>query len=146
MNFKVHDYMNKKPIFCAVGEKIKYASKLMYKNNCGALPIINSERSKKVTGLITDRDISCRSLGRGLNPLELMVEDCMSSPAITVYEHDNLEKVFQLMLENRLSRLPVVNDDNQLLGMLSISDLLRSQDFEKFRDKIEAILRVSHLA
>src|SRR5207253_1851546 len=71
------DIMTGNPACCTPDTNLENVAWLMLRNNCGAIPVVDSQDSKKPLGIITDRDITCRCVAQGKNPLELTAEDCM---------------------------------------------------------------------
>src|SRR4029450_10428546 len=88
----------------------------MASHDCGEIPIVESAQSHKLVGVITDRDIVCRAVAQGRNPLELKAKECMSSPVITASAEANLEEVCQLMEEHQIRRVPVIDAGGRALG------------------------------
>ena len=74
-------------------------------------------------GVITDRDVACRTVGRGLNPLEMTVSDCMSTPVISVKPDDTLDDCYRKMEENQIRRVPVVDTGGKCIGIVSLADI-----------------------
>src|SRR5438874_1649546 len=80
----VREFMSSDPVCCGQTSSLAEVARLMVDRNCGEIPIVASGDSGKLIGVITDRDITCRTVAQGLNPLELTAADCMSSPVVTV--------------------------------------------------------------
>jgi phosphoenolpyruvate-protein kinase (PTS system EI component) len=78
---KVRDIMSKSPVYCLADANLEFAAKLMLEHDCGEIPIVDNERDLNPIGVITDRDICCRTVALGKNPLQLKVRDFMTSPA-----------------------------------------------------------------
>jgi CBS domain-containing protein len=77
----------------------------------------------KPVGVITDRDITCRSVAMGNNPLEMTAGDCMSSPCITVTPEMSVEDCCQVMEENQVRRVPVVDESGACCGIVAQADI-----------------------
>jgi len=82
--------------------------------------------SGKPIGVITDRDIACRAVARGLNPLELTAKDCMSSPVITVRPDMSLEDLCRTLEQHQIRRAPVVDEAGCCCGVVSQADIART--------------------
>jgi predicted transcriptional regulator len=95
----------------------------MLQNDCGEIPIIDA--SDRIIGVITDRDIVCRAVAQGKNPLGYTVESCMSSPVVTVDEDDTLEDIVATMEKHRIRRVPVVSDGGMCAGIIAQADVAR---------------------
>ncbi len=121
---KVKDIMTSDSLkYCGPETKLHEAAKIMRTGNCGALPVLNAK--KQVVGIITDRDI-CLSVGKdkGQSAIESNVGATMSQQVYTILESDNVNTALGKMRANRIGRLPVVDQDGQLKGILSLHDLL----------------------
>jgi CBS domain-containing protein len=85
-------------------------AKLLIENDCGAIPIVSDNKSRKPVGIVTDRDIACRAVAEGKNTSRLTAADCMSTPCLTTGEETSLEDCCRLMEANRVRRIVVVDD------------------------------------
>jgi CBS domain-containing protein len=98
----------------------------MVENDCGEIPVVESQATRRVLGVITDRDIAIRTVAQGRNPLEMKVAECMTSPACTVLGEAAIEDCLQLMQEQQIRRVPVVDAQGQLCGIVSQADIAGS--------------------
>ncbi len=103
-------------------ESLADAAKLMWENDCGVLPIIKDGR--KVIGMITDRDICMAMAIRDTNPSGVSVEEVMTGLVYSVNPEDDIAQALQAMQEHKIRRLPVVNLEGELEGILSLNDVL----------------------
>ncbi|NVZ99522.1 CBS domain-containing protein [Pseudomonas gingeri] len=94
----------------------------MAEKNIGALPVVNE--NGKVVGIISERDYARKVILRGLSSTSTTVNQIMNSPVITVDSHQNVETCMGIMTDRHLRHLPVV-EDGQLIGLLSIGDLVK---------------------
>ena len=100
--------------------KIREAAVFMRDDNVGALPVGENDR---LVGMLTDRDITTRAVARGLSPLECKVRDVMSPEIKYIYEDASIEDAARNMGALQVRRLPVVNRDKRLVGIVSLGDL-----------------------
>jgi CBS domain-containing protein len=100
----------------------------MVQCNCGEIPVVDSLQSMRPIGAITDRDITCRSIARGLNPLTMAASECMTTPCVTVSEDASIEECCRLMEENLIRRVPVVDTSGRCCGIISQADLATTMD------------------
>lgn len=98
------------------------AAKLMWENDCGVLPVIKD--GQKVVGMITDRDICMGAVIRDRNPSGISVEEVMTGTVYAVKPEDDVDQALQTMQEHRIRRLPVIDPDGELKGMLSMNDVV----------------------
>lgn len=103
-------------------ESLADAAQLMWENDCGVLPVIKDGR--KVIGMITDRDICMAVAMRDQNPSAISIEEVMTGQVYSVNAEDDMAQALEAMQEHRIRRLPVVNADGELEGLLSINDVV----------------------
>ena len=96
---------------------------MMVDCDCGEIPVVESNLSKLAIGVVTDRDIVCRAVANGLNPLDLTAGDCMTKPIVTATPEMSLEECCLLMEGNLVRRLPVVDDRGACVGMIAVADV-----------------------
>src|SRR5438876_726323 len=78
--------------FCISETTLQEVAQMMIDHDCGEIPVVENQKTKLPIGVITDRDIVCRTVARGLNPLDLAVGDCMSKPCVTVTPDMSIEE------------------------------------------------------
>ena len=137
---EVKDVMTPDPACCTPETPLREAACLMVENDCGEIPVVEDEASRRPVGVITDRDITCRAVAVGLNPLELRVADCMSAPCVTVTPDTPLEECIKVMEENRIRRVPVVDAGGACCGIVALADIARHAGR---RDTAEVVKEVS---
>jgi CBS domain-containing protein len=96
---------------------------MMVDKDCGEIPVVDNKSSKVPIGVVTDRDIVCRTVANGLNPVDLTAADCMTNPIVTVTADMSLEEACRLMEEKRIRRVPVVDDRGSCIGILAVADV-----------------------
>ena len=124
----VENIMTKNPACCTPEMSLQQVAELMVKYDCGEIPVIDSFAEKRIAGVITDRDICCRTIAKGLNPLKMNTADVMTFPAITVTTDMTIEKCCEVMEINKIRRVPVVDDFNKVCGIVSLADLIRKKE------------------
>lgn len=120
---QIQSIMTKDPACCMPDTDLREVARMMCERDCGEIPVVDSLESRKPVGVITDRDITCRTLGRGRNPLELKVKDCFSTPAVTVSLDSSVEEVEKTLAEHQIRRVPVVDRQGRLCGIVAQADL-----------------------
>jgi CBS domain-containing protein len=116
---KVREAMTRDVRLVRPDQTIREAANLMAELDIGALPV---EENDRLVGMITDRDIAVRAVAQGLGA-DTPVQDVMTREIKYVYEDQSIEEVTRNMAEQRLRRLPVLNRDKRLVGILSLGDL-----------------------
>jgi CBS domain-containing protein len=103
----------------------------------GILPIQENDR---LLGMVTDRDIVIRAVAEGRDPVSTRVQEVMSSKVLYCYEDETLEDVALNLGDNQVRRLPVLNRQKRLVGILSIGDLAQAQtDSQRLEDSLSRI-------
>jgi len=123
---KVSDLMTKEVRACHPHDSLNRAAQLMWENDCGAVPVVDS--GLKVIGMLTDRDICMAAYTQGVALLDASVGSAMSGNVCVCNPGDNITSAAEQMREHQIRRLPVVDDDQQLIGILSMSDIAREID------------------
>ena len=134
---KVEQLMMKNAGACRPESTLDDAARIMWERDCGFVPVIESERSAKVVGVITDRDACMAAYTRGAGLKDLRVADAMAKVVWSCAPSDSIEEAERRMTEARVRRLPVVDDGGQLLGVLSLADIAREAFQERTRSKPE---------
>ena len=119
---KVKDLMVKAPAVCSFGTNLGAAVELLWSTNCGFLPVVDTER--KVTGVVTDRDIAIALGTRNRLPGEIVVADVATRKVHSCKATDDVRNALDTMAEQKVRRLIVVNEQNQLEGVLSMDDIV----------------------
>ena len=121
---KVSDAMSRDVAVASPAESIRNAARVMAKIDAGVLPVGEGDR---LVGMITDRDIAIRAVAEGKTPTT-KVRDIMSEEVLYCYDDQDLDEVAQNMSEMKVRRLPVVNREKRLVGIISLGDLARNED------------------
>ena len=116
----INDVMTQYPAYCRPNDSLESVAKLMRERDCGVIPVC---QGRKVVGVITDRDITCRGVAGGRNVSKASVSEIMSSPVYCVHDHDDVQAAVALMEEKQVRRLPVLDEDDDLVGIVAPSDL-----------------------
>lgn len=135
---KVQDLMTTSPAACTVTTSLHDAGSMMWHHDCGILPVV--AEGGKVIGVITDRDICMAGVLTGRNLANIAVEDVMSGRVFACRDDDDVRTALKTMQENKVRRLPVVDERGLLQGILSMNDIVISA--EDAKDK--KVARVSY--
>jgi len=123
---RVREIMSSSPVCCDPQSSLEDVAKLMVEHDCGDIPVVESGNSGRPIGMITDRDITCRTVAQGRNPLELHAADCMSSPVITVTPDTVIEDCCRTMEAHQIRRVAVVDEAGSCCGVVSQADIARA--------------------
>src|SRR6267142_3048816 len=122
---QVKEVMTADPAWCISETGLQEVAQMMIDHDCGEIPVVESKETRLPIGVITDRDIVCRTIAQGLNPLDLTVADCMSKPCVTVTPDMSLEECSRIMEENQIRRVPVVDAGGACCGIVALADIAR---------------------
>ncbi|MBP2295673.1 CBS domain-containing protein [Azospirillum rugosum] len=116
----IRDIMTRDVQIVGPNESIRKAAQLMDQLNVGVLPVCDGE---KLVGMITDRDITVRATSAGMAPDQCKVSEVMTTEPRYCYEDDPVNEVSRLMGGQQIRRVPVVDRDKRLVGIVSLGDL-----------------------
>jgi CBS domain-containing protein len=132
---KVSEVMTRDVRTIQPGQTAREAASFMLSSDAGSIPVTEGER---LVGMITDRDIAVRGVAQGNGP-DTPVRELMTSDCICVREDDNVEDVASKMSEARVRRLPVVDAQEKLCGIVSLGDLSRETDEQTAGQALEGV-------
>ena len=136
---QVKDVMTPNPVCCTPETSLREVARLMVEHDCGEIPVVDSEKTMNPVGVITDRDITCRTVALGRNPLEMIAGECMSSPSVIVMPDTSLEECCKTMEISRVRRVPVVNEISGCCGIVSQADIAANADKEDIAEVVRQI-------
>jgi CBS domain-containing protein len=137
---KCSEVMTKNPVCCLPNDMVAEAAKLMKSENVGSIPVIENKQTKKLVGIVTDRDLALKVVAEALDPKSTNVETVMMRKLVTCRAEDDLQKAVDLMSEHQLRRIPVVDNDNQILGIIAQADVAtRVNQPEKTAEMVKEI-------
>jgi CBS domain-containing protein len=119
---KVQDTMTTDVCVALSGQPISAAAELMAKLDCGVLPVGDNDR---LVGMITDRDIAVRAVANGMGP-DTPVREVMSAEVCYCFADQDLDEVCANMADQKIRRLPVIDRDKRLVGIVSLGDIARA--------------------
>ena len=116
-------------------QSIQEAASFMLRDDAGSMPVVDGGR---LIGMITDRDIAVRGVAKGHGP-DTPVGELMTSGLICARVHDTVDEVASKMSEAQVRRLPVIDEDDNLVGIVSLGDLSRETDGEEAHHALEGV-------
>jgi CBS domain-containing protein len=99
------------------------AAKLMKSENVGSIPVVDNEQTQELIGILTDRDLVMKIVAEGLDAASTQIEVVMTHKVVTCLADDDLQKVMDTMSKHQLRRIPVINENKKILGMISQADV-----------------------
>jgi CBS domain-containing protein len=135
----VSEIMTSDPVCCAPDTPLRVVARMMVENDCGCIPVVQSHSPAVPVGVVTDRDIACRAVAAGLNPLEMTAQEVMTSPARTVRRDASVDDALRVMEDNMIRRVPVVDEDGSVCGIVSQADIALHATKPKTADLVREV-------
>lgn len=120
---RLREIMTTPAVTCPASSTLDQAARLMWEFDLGIVPVVDDQGH--VAGVITDRDICMAAYTQGRPLAAISVGSAMASPVVAIHADEPVEQAEQLMADNQVRRLPVLNSDNHVVGMVSMNDLAR---------------------
>ena len=138
MGKSIQDVMTSNPCAIDANQPVSYAAKMMKDEDVGLAPIVEGDR---LVGALTDRDITVRVVAEGKDPQTVKVREVASTDVITVDPQQDLDDALTLMARYQVRRLPVVEEDGRLVGVVAQADVAEEAKAKKVGELVEEISR-----
>lgn len=135
----VEQIMTKDPACCTADTGLQEVAQMMVDNDCGCIPVVEDEKSKVPVGMITDRDITCRVVAAGKNPLDLTAGDAMTSSVVSVSPDTPIEECFNLMESSQIRRIAVVDESGACCGIVAQADVAANASDAKTAEVVQEV-------
>ena len=136
MSKSISEVMTANPCAIDAGRPVAHAAKMMRDEDVGLAPIVEGNR---LVGTVTDRDIAIRVVAEGKDPESTKVTEIASTDVVTVDPQQDLDEALRLMTQHQVRRLPVVEEDGRLVGVIAQADVARSADDRRTGEFVEEI-------
>jgi CBS domain-containing protein len=137
---KCSDVMTRNPVSARPDDTVASVARLMKENDIGPVPIVDDNSSKRLVGIVTDRDLAIKVVAAGRDPQSTPVKEVMTTNVITCRDDDDIETALDAMSTQQLRRIPVVDDGNKLLGIIAQADIAtRMNEPEKTGEVVKDI-------
>jgi CBS domain-containing protein len=140
----VQSIMTPNPACCTPATSLQDVAKLMVDHDCGQIPVVAGDGSNRPIGVVTDRDIVVRVIAQGANPLEGKAADAMSTPCLTVTCETSLRECCDVMEANQVRRVPVVDANGELCGIVSLADVALSGKDKQTAEVVKEVSATTH--
>ena len=121
---RVQQIMTPDPARCTPDTTAEQAAALMRDHDCGSIPVVENTGSNRLVGTVTDRDLAVRGLAAGKGP-DTLIRELMTPDPVTCVPEDEVEDLRQVMIEQQVRRVPVVDTDGVLVGIVAQADIAR---------------------
>lgn len=137
---KARDIMTADPAFCTPNSPLREVARQMQTHDCGEIPIVDNEEDLKVVGVVTDRDIVMRAVAKGLQG-DTHVGEIMTRDVVAVQEDAGLEECLNKMEERQVRRIPVLDSQGALCGIVAQADIAMHANKSTTGDVVRDISR-----
>lgn len=124
---RINDVMTRDPVWCTPKCTAAQAAMLMRECNCGTLAVVASQQDHKVLGIVTDRDLCLKVVAEGRRSSDVLVGECMTADPVCCKREDEIRRALLMMGTHRVRRVLVVDHQERLQGILSLTDLLECE-------------------
>ncbi|HET9317699.1 MAG TPA: CBS domain-containing protein [Vicinamibacteria bacterium] len=138
---KVKDVMSRNATCCGSDTPLQDVAAMMVDCDCGEIPVTDTRGH--LVGVVTDRDITCRAVAQGRNPLDMTAADVMTSPAITVDADLTVKDCCDTLERNQIRRVPVVDASGACIGIVSLADIAREASGRKTAEVVKEVSKPS---
>ena len=137
---KANEIMTSQPVCVTPDTPIQEAARLMKDQNVGMLPVVQTEGSKQLIGVITDRDITIRHVAEGHTSTDCPVSEAMTDSVTTASPESEVDEVMEIMGREQVRRIPIVDERGELVGVVAQADVvLHAKNDRKAEQTIEEI-------
>jgi CBS domain-containing protein len=117
------DVMTRAPVSCVPDDLVVDVARLMRTQDIGSIPVVSDHETQRLVGMLTDRDLAVRVIAEGRDPRETPVRDVMSMQPVTCQATDVYQQALQAMGEHQVRRIPVVDGEGRLAGIIAQADV-----------------------
>ena len=143
---KCDEVMTKNPVCCLPNDVVAKVAQLMKSENVGSIPVIENEQTKKLIGIVTDRDLTLKVVAEGLDSKSIKAETVMTLEVVTCLASDDLQKALDAMASHQLRRIPVIDKDHKVVGIIAQADVAtRVNQPEKTAEMVKGISKANEI-
>ena len=136
---KIREVMTFNPICCLPSDTAQKVAQILRDNNVGSVPVVADEQSRKLVGMITDRDICCSIVAAGFDTKTITIEEFVHANPVSCRDGENLDKCERAMQEKQIRRIPVIDGNGAVIGIVSQADLALKDKPEKVSKTVSEI-------
>jgi CBS domain-containing protein len=141
---KCSEVMTSKPACCLPNDTVAKSAQLMKQEDVGSIPVVESEQNTKLLGIVTDRDLALKIVAEGRDGQSTKVDAVMTRNVVTCRADDDLQKALDAMATHQLRRIPIVDGENKVVGIISQADVAtRANQPEKTAEVVKEISQTS---
>ncbi len=138
---QIRDIMTTNVATCTNDTPLEEVAQMMMDCDCGMIPVVAGDDTTRPIGTVTDRDIVCRTLASGDNPLDFTAGDVMTGNPVTISPNASHDEAMHMMESNQIRRLLVIDNNGECVGIVSQADLARNASEEEVGEVVQHISR-----
>lgn len=135
----IESVMTRDPSCCLPGDSVSTAARIMKQQDVGPVLVVSDQTGMQLLGIVTDRDIALEVVAEGRDPYSTRVDSVMSTNPISCREHEDVSEAVRIMAEYQVRRVPVVDEDGRVIGIVAQADIARHADEEEVGELVEEI-------
>ncbi|HEY5610572.1 MAG TPA: CBS domain-containing protein [Thermoanaerobaculia bacterium] len=136
---KCRDIMTKDPVVCTPNDTVDRVAQVMKWEDVGPVPIVDDAVTRRLLGIVTDRDLALKIVAEGREPKRTRVEEVMTLNPVNCRPDDDIEEALEAMEKHQLRRLPIVDEENCLVGIIAQADVARKLDSNDTADLVQEV-------
>lgn len=136
---RVTEIMTADPACCTQAMTLPEVARFMRNNDCGEIPVLDDDRSRKLVGVITDRDIVCRAVAEDMDMAATRAADVMTESVVTVGREADLDEVREKMEQHQVRRIPVVDSAGGVCGIIAQADIARGASMQETAEIVQEV-------
>ena len=140
---KIREVMSRDPACCALHDTAQMVAKILCDHNIGSMPVVADQQSRKIVGVITDRDLCCSVIAEGMDPRTTPIEKLLTLAPFTCRDGENIETCERLMREHQVRRIPIVDAEDRVIGIVSQADLALKDKSARLAKTVAEISKAS---
>ena len=136
---KIREVMSANPICCLPTDTTQQVAQMMCDHNVSCVPVVIDQKSRKLVGMITDRDLCCSVVAGGLDPRTTKIGRFVSAELVTCRDGENIDKCEKAMQQHQVRSIPIVDGEGRVIGIVSQADLAPKDKPDKVSQTVKAI-------
>jgi CBS domain-containing protein len=125
---KCSEVMTMNPACCLPSDTVAKVAQMMRSKDIGSVPVVDSEQTRSLVGIVTDRDLALKVVAEGRDAKTTTAAEVMIRKVVTCHAEDDLQKALDAMSEHQLRRIPVVDNDLRIIGIIAQADVATRVD------------------
>ena len=140
---KIREIMSRDPSCCVLSDTAQTVAQILCDRNIGSMPVVANQVSRKLVGMITDRDLCCSVVAQGMDPKSTPIVKLITLAPLTCRDGENIEICERLMQEHQVRRIPIVDAEDRIIGIVSQADLALKDKPERVSKTVAEISKTS---